>query len=310
MSAEQKPHVHVCFEAKTGTRQYVVADPQTRDAVIIDPVLDYDPATNNITTSTADQLLALVAKHKYTVRRLLETHVHADHLTASSYLQHRLVHQGHPRPDICIGKRITEIQALFGKRYGIDPAETSNVFDKLFDDDESFSVGKVQAKILHLPGHTPDHIGYMIGENVFTGDSLFEPDVGSARCDFPGGSANQLYRSITTLLSLPPHYHLYTGHDYPPPERKAAQEGTEPKAHTTVAEQSAKNKHVKAGTAEEEFVNWRRERDGSLPEPKLIHQALQINIRAGRLPPVGADGFRFLQVPLKVSEPWTTDRQG
>lgn len=303
MGVEQKiePQIHVCFEAKTGTRQYVIADPQTRDAVIIDPVLDFDAATNKITTTSADELLALVAKHGYTVRRLLETHVHADHMTASSYLQHKLVHQHQPRPDICIGKRITEIQSLFGKRYGMDSAETSDVFDKLFDDDETFSVGKVEGRILHLPGHTPDHIGYMIGENVFTGDSLFEPDVGSARCDFPGGSANQLYRSITTLLSLPPHYHLYTGHDYPPPEREAAKAH---KAHTTVAEQSDMNKHVKAGTSEEHFVNWRRERDGSLPEPKLIHQALQINICGGRLPRVGADGFRFLQVPLKVSEPW------
>ena len=145
------------------------------------------------------------------------------------------------------------------------------------------------------------HQIYVIGENVFTGDSLFEPDVGSARCDFPGGSANQLYRSISTLLSLPPHYHLYTGHDYPPPERDS---GKADKGHTTVAEQSANNKHVKSGTAEETFVKWRRERDSTLPEPRLIHQSLQINIRAGRLPKVGPDGFRFLQVPLKVSEPW------
>ncbi len=307
MNEEQKPLVHVCFEPKTGTRQYVIADPSTRDAVIIDPVLDFDPASSKITTTTADALLALVAKHNYTVRRLLETHVHADHLTASSYLQHQLVRQHHPRPDICIGKRITAIQARFAHRYGIDPSETRDAFDHLFDDDESFTLGALTARILHLPGHTPDHIGYLIGPNVFTGDSLFEPDVGSARCDFPGGDANALYRSITALLALPAHYRLYTGHDYPPPEREGG-EGSLP--HTTVAGQRERNKHVKEGTKEEKFVNWRRERDGELPEPRLIHQALQVNVRGGRLPAVGKDGYRFLMVPLKVAEPWVVEENG
>jgi glyoxylase-like metal-dependent hydrolase (beta-lactamase superfamily II) len=288
------PEIHCCFEPKSSTWQYVVADPETRAAIIIDPVLDFDVATSTISTSSADSLVALVDKHQYTVQMLLETHAHADHLTASKYLQQHFLQRGQPQAKICIGKRILQVQETFAKRYGIDASELNMVFDKLFDDNEEFSLGNLSGKVLYLPGHTPDHLGYQIGENVFTGDSIFNPDVGSARCDFPGGSAHQLYRSMRDLLSLPPHYRLYTGHDYPSGDRK------EPQAFSTVAEQNEGNKHVKAGVPEEQFVKWRAERDATLSEPRLIHHALQFNIRAGRLPQASPHGYRFLHIPLKV----------
>ncbi|KAL2356379.1 metallo-beta-lactamase superfamily protein [Cryomyces antarcticus] len=295
------PTVHTCFEAKTGTWQYIVADPERREAVIIDSVLDFDPATSNITTDSADKLLELVVEHEYNVTRILETHVHADHLTASNYLQRQLQKKGQPYAPICIGKRIVEVQATFAKTYGISGAELSTAFDKLFDDGETFRVGRFEGKVLHLPGHTPDHVGYMIGSKVFTGDSIFNPDVGSARCDFPGGSAAALYKSMRTLLALPRHYRLYTGHDYPPDSREAdGQAGAKQKAFTTVDEQLAENKHVRAGIEEAEFVRWRSERDSGLPEPRLLHQSLQWNVRAGHLPETTAGGLRLLYVPLKL----------
>ncbi len=299
---ENKPEIQTCFEPKTGTFQYVIADPSTRDCVIIDSVLDFDSATNQISTTSADKLLAIVDNHNYKVTRILETHAHADHITASSYLQKQIFQKHQHRPSICIGKRITEVQETFGRRYDIDPSELHAIFDHLFSDDEKFAVGNLTAEVLHLPGHTPDHVGYMIGENVFTGDSIFNPDVGSARADFPGGSAKALYKSMRTLLALPAHYRLYTGHDYPPETREATgAEGGRERAYTTVGEQNESNKHAKAGSSEEDFVSWRSERDGGLAEPKQIHQALQFNIRAGHLPRASADGYRFLHVPLKVS---------
>ena len=167
-----KPDITTCYEPKSGTLQYIVADPDTKQAVIIDTVLDFDPASNKISTEFADQLLALVANRGYTVDRLLETHVHADHLTASAYLQKKLGEVQKQRASICIGKRIKDVQSRFAARYGIDSSELSGAFDHTFDDHEKFSIGKLQAEVLHLPGHTPDHIGYMIGENVFTGESI------------------------------------------------------------------------------------------------------------------------------------------
>lgn len=300
VEGEAPPRVHTCFEPTTATWQYVIADPRSRAAVVVDPVLDFDPATTALRTDSADRLLALVDAERYAVSHILETHAHADHLTASSYLQRQLVARGQRRPAICIGKRITQVQATFGRLYSVPADELDGVFDKLFDDDDEFCVGALKAKVLHLPGHTPDHVGYVIGENVFTGDSIFNPDVGSARCDFPAGSANDLYRSMRTLLSLPAHYRLYTGHDYPPDSRAPAPTGERFKPYTTVAEQNDENIHVKKGVAEEKFVELRSARDASLSEPRLLHQALQFNIRAGRLPAETAEGYRFLQVPLKV----------
>ena len=297
-----KPNIHTIYEPVTGTWQYVVADQGTQVAVIIDAVLDFDAATSKISTGSADALLTLVESNRYTVDRLLETHVHADHLTASGYLQKRLTAVQGKKPTIGIGKRIADVQSRFGTRYGVSPDELSGHFDHTFDDHEHFMIGTVQVDVLHLPGHTPDHIGYLIGDNVFTGDSIFNPDVGSARCDFPGGSATALHASMSELLALPPHYRLYTGHDYPPDSRETNESGSKAKPFTTVEEQRKENKHVKDGTKKEEFIKWRSDRDSGLAEPKLIHQALQFNIRAGHLPTTDSEGYMYFKVPLKVPE--------
>ncbi|TEA14579.1 Glyoxylase B2 [Colletotrichum sidae] len=226
--------------------------------------------------------------------RILETHAHADHLTAASYLQARLSGTQTTKPAIGIGKRIGQVQTLFGHRYGVAEHEREGVFDKLFEDDEAFSIGNIQAIAIHLPGHTPDHLGYMIGDNVFCGDSLFHVDIGTARCDFPGGSASNLYRSGRRLLSLPGHVKIWTGHDYPPDGR------TDPVPWTTVQDHRAHNKHLKDGIAEDEFVALRKARDANLGEPRLLHQSLQTNIRGGQLPEPTASGHRMLRVPLKL----------
>jgi glyoxylase-like metal-dependent hydrolase (beta-lactamase superfamily II) len=297
-----EPRIHPVFEPKTGTWQYVVADPTTNQAVVVDSVLDYDPAAGQLSTKSADELLALISKQGYTVSRILETHAHADHLTASRYLQNQLQKLQSQRPEVCIGRRIKDVQSLFGPRYGVPASELDQAFDYTFEDGEKFKIGNVNAEVLHLPGHTPDHIGYLIGSNVFTGDSIFNPDVGSARCDFPGGSATALYKSMQKLLNFPPHYKLYTGHDYPPETREPVDGGGREMPYTTVEKQRAENKHVKEGTKEEDFVKWRSERDSGLSEPRLIHQAIQINIRGGRLPQADSNGMQFLKVPLKVPQ--------
>lgn len=296
------PHVHTCFEPVTATWQYIVADPDTHEAAIIDSVLDFDPATSRITTTSADKLLDIVAKNQLNVKLIMETHAHADHLTAARYLQQKLLQQGQPRPSIAIGKRISQVQATFASKYNIAVDELEDVYDHLWDDNEKFSIGKLDCEVLYLPGHTPDHLGYRVKENVFTGDSIFNPDVGSARADFPGGNANDLYLSTQSLLGLPGHYRLYTGHDYPPESRPLSETGTKERPYFTVEKHRKENKHVKVGTAKEDFVKWRSERDAQLGEPRLLHQALQVNIRGGRLPRATASGDMFLSVPLKVSK--------
>ncbi|KAB8220925.1 beta-lactamase-like protein [Aspergillus novoparasiticus] len=294
-----EPTVHPIFEKQTSTWQYIVACPETREAVIIDPVLDYSQEQLTINTTSADSLLYVVNLHHYKVVRLLETHAHADHLAAASYLQSRLQAQGANVP-VCIGRRIRQVQDTFAKRYGVPADELDNAFDHLLEDNETFPIGNLTAKVLHLPGHTPDHVGYLIGSNVFTGDSIFNPDVGSARCDFPNGDAEALYQSMQKLLELPGEFKLYTGHDYPPSTSSVSRE---PMPFATVNEQRERNKHVAGGR--EEFVTWRKTRDSGLSEPRLLHQALQINIRGGKLPG-SPDGSRriFLQVPVTLPESW------
>ncbi|KAK1974880.1 metallo-beta-lactamase superfamily protein [Colletotrichum cereale] len=301
----QKPTIHDIFEPATGTWQYIVADPSTKAAVIIDPVLDFDPAKNAVSTRTADGLLDVVQEKRYNVVGILETHVHADHLTASKYLQSRLRDaQNGAAPDICIGKRIGIVQESFGEKYGIAKEEYVNAFDRLLDDDEVFGIGDLEARALHLPGHTPDHMGYIIGceysrgadleaANVFAGDSLFNHDVGSARCDFPGGNARDLFASTRRLLSLPEDTKIWTGHDYPPA-------GRGPLAATDVARQRTENKHLAQDVTEADFVKWREERDSGLGEPRLMHWALQVNIRAGNMPNPTKDGDRLLHVPIRM----------
>ncbi|KAK7413075.1 hypothetical protein QQX98_008023 [Neonectria punicea] len=287
--------IHDLFEPKTGTWQYVVADPETKHAVVIDPVLDFDPAKNTTSTETADAILSLVKEQNYLVVKILETHVHADHITSAGYLQSKLAHCQSQSPKICIGKRVGQTQEHFGRRYGIPDSEYKDAFDQLLDDDEIFSIGQLEAKTIHLPGHTPDHLGYVIGDNVFCGDSLFNPDVGSARCDFPGGDASALYSSARKMLSLPENFKIWTGHDYPP----GGDDGrANPLAATTVFEQNKSNKHLKGEVPKDEFIQWRTTRDAGLPAPRLLHQSLQLNIRAGKMPAESASGDRLLHIPV------------
>ncbi|KAF7447600.1 metallo-beta-lactamase superfamily protein [Pyrenophora tritici-repentis] len=269
--ATQEPRIHSIYEPKTGTWQYIVADPSTKRAIIIDSVLDYDPTTQKISTTTADALLSLISKNAYHIDKILETHAHADHLTAASYLQHRLSQQQQgSKPRIGIGKRIKQVQELFAQKYGIPPEEYEGVFDQLFDDDETFQVGELDVRVIHLPGHTPDHVGYQIGANIFSGDSLLHPSLGTARCDFPGGSAPSLYLSARKLLSLPSHVKIWTGHDYPAASREAV-------PWMTVQDHKERNRHVKQGVEEEEFIRLRQERDAGLEAPGLLDPALQVN---------------------------------
>jgi glyoxylase-like metal-dependent hydrolase (beta-lactamase superfamily II) len=231
------------------------------------------------------------------VQYIMETHAHADHVTASRYLQQKLIQLGQPRPKIAIGKRITPVQNTFAEKYGVEKEELEDVFDKLWEDGEEFEIGNSEGEVMYLPGHTPDHVGYKIEGNVLTGDSIFNPDVGSARADFTSGSATDLWTPTQKLLMLPEDFRLYTGHDYPPATREVNEAGEKWKAYTTVADQKRDNKHVKAGTKEEDFVGWRKERDAGLGEPRLFNQAMQVDIRGGRLP---RDGF--FKVPVKAEE--------
>lgn len=303
-----EPKIHTLFEPVTGTWQYVVADAAEKDAVVIDSVLDYDKETGAISTKSADEILRLVADRGYTVSKILETHAHADHLTASRYLQSVLAQRqvNNPRPQVGIGQRIRQVQDTMAKIYGVPQSELTNAFDHTFSDDETFNIGSIDARVIHLPGHTPDHIGYVIGSNIFTGDSIFNPDVGSARCDFPGGSAADLYHSMQKLLAFPGAYKLFTGHDYPPPERDVSSiehaAGGKAVPYTTVETQAHENKHVKIGTPMEDFVKWRSERDNGLAEPKLLAEAMQVNIRGGRLPRQSTDAFNLHRIPENVSQ--------
>ncbi|KAM0282269.1 hypothetical protein ACHAQH_003133 [Verticillium albo-atrum] len=297
MATSLEPVVHDIYEPVTGTWQYVVADPESLSAVLIDTVLDFDPASATVTTGTADGILALVSEKGYTIEKILETHIHADHLTAASYLQAKLGATQKIPPAVCIGKRIRQVQQHVAATYGVPEEDLARAFDRTFDDDETFAVGRLSASAMHLPGHTPDHLGYRIGPNdVFCGDSLFNADVGSARCDFPGGSAADLYASARKLLALPDECRIWTGHDYPP----KAEGRHDPLPYQTVADQKQSNKHLKDGVKEDEFVSWRAERDGGLATPRLMHQALQVNARGGRMPRANGTEAGMLRVPVKI----------
>ncbi|TCD64159.1 hypothetical protein EIP91_004472 [Steccherinum ochraceum] len=285
--ADHTPTIWTFFEKATSTWQYIIADMKTGEAIIMDTVLDYDPVSGKISTATADGLLAFVHMKGLTVTQILETHAHADHLTAAQYMKQRL---GGTVP-VGIGARIVQVQKAFAPIYGLDdPALFQGVFDTLFSDEQTVKVGSYEGKVMHLPGHTPDHVGYVIGKAVFTGDSIFNPDVGSARADFPGGNVHDLYFSMKRLLSLPEDYRLFVGHDYP--------SGRDQTCSATVEEQRESNKHVTIGTAEEEFTSWRKERDSSLGAPRLLHPSLQVNIRGGRLPPADEKGRVWFKTPI------------
>ncbi len=277
------------FDDKTWTVSYVIVDNATRLAAIVDPVLDFDFKSGRTTTVQADRLLAFVEDRGLQVQWILETHAHADHLSGARYLQERVGGR------IAIGERITEVQATFKKLYNLERnfLPDGGQFDHLFKDGEVFKIGEVEAQALLVPGHTPADMAYLVDGAVFVGDTLFMPDVGTARADFPGGDAHTLYRSMRRILALPPETRMYVCHDYPPKGREAAWE-------TTVAEQRAKNIHVRDGVSEDEFVAMRQARDATLDVPTLILPSIQVNIRAGRLPPAEDDGVSYLKIPLNV----------
>lgn len=281
--------IRAFFDPNTWTVSYVVFDMATKRAAIIDPVLDYDFKSGRTGTRSADQLLAYVQDNHLTVQWILETHAHADHLSGARYLQERAGGR------IAIGEHIREVQATFKRLFNLEQSfvPDGSQFDHLFQDGETFRIGSVEAKALYVPGHTPADVAYLLDGAVFVGDTLFMPDVGSARADFPGGDAHALYRSIRRLLALPPETRMFVCHDYPPVNRQALWE-------TTVADQRARNIHVRDGIDENEFVAMRRARDATLDLPTLMLPSIQVNVRAGRLPPPEDDGMSYLKIPLNA----------
>jgi glyoxylase-like metal-dependent hydrolase (beta-lactamase superfamily II) len=277
------------FDPRTWTVTYVVADAATGHAAVIDPVLDFDFKSGRTTTEQADRVTAHVREQGLSVQWILETPAHADHLSAARHLQQQLGGR------IAIGEHIRDVQVVFKKLYNLerDFMPDGRQFDHLFKDGEVFRIGNVEATAMLVPGHTPADMAYLIDGGVFVGDTLFMPDVGTARADFPGGNAHQLYRSIRRLLSLPPETRVYVCHDYPPQGREAAWE-------TTVAAQRSGNIHVHDGVDEASFVNMRLARDATLELPTLILPSIQVNIRAGQLPPAEDDGVSYLKIPLNV----------
>ncbi|MFS0757240.1 MBL fold metallo-hydrolase [Noviherbaspirillum sp. 1P10PC] len=279
------------FDPHTWTVSYLVLDRETRQCALVDSVLDYDPKSGRTGHASADRLIARVGELGAKVQWILETHVHADHLSAAPYLKERLGGR------VGIGSRITTVQDVFGKLFNAGPgfAHDGSQFDHLFEDGEEFRIGGLRARAMHTPGHTPACMTYVVGDGVedaaFVGDTLFMPDYGTARCDFPGGDARTLYRSINKVLSLPPATRLYMCHDYQP-------NGREVQFVSTVAEEREKNIHVRDGISEEEFVAMRTRRDATLEMPVLILPSVQVNMRAGHLPEPEDNGRRYLKIPI------------
>ncbi|WP_024304417.1 MBL fold metallo-hydrolase [Pseudogulbenkiania sp. MAI-1] len=285
MSAQIEPF----FDPSTHTISYVVYDRPGGHAAIIDPVLDYDAKAGRTGTASAGRIRDFVAAQGLSVDWILETHAHADHLSAAAWLRDTLGGR------IAIGAEIPAVQRIFKGIFHLEEGfrVDGSQFDTLLHDDERFMIGTLEARALFVPGHTPADLAYQIGDAVFVGDTLFMPDVGSARCDFPGGDAATLYRSVQRLLSLPDDTRLFMCHDYPP-------EGRAPRWETTVAEQRAHNIHLRDGIGEGDFVAMREARDATLEMPLLILPAVQVNIRAGRLPPPESNGTSYLKIPLNL----------
>ncbi len=278
--------IQAFFHEPTNTVSYLVADPATGEAAIIDPVLDYDHASGEIRTKSAETILQAAADQR--IRFVLETHVHADHLSAAQYIKAKTGAR------IGIGAHVTSVQQIIGPLFNAsDLQPDGRDFDLLFEDGEVFSLGALQIEVIHTPGHTPADVTYKIADAAFVGDTLFMPDYGTARADFPGGDAAQLYRSIRKLLQLPDATRLFTCHDYTAPARDAYA------WQSTVLEQRRTNVHVRDGITEAEFVAMRRARDTTLSAPHLLLPAIQVNMRAGRLPPPGPNGVSFLLIPTK-----------
>jgi glyoxylase-like metal-dependent hydrolase (beta-lactamase superfamily II) len=289
MTAALNPIVHGIFDPATWTVTYVVYEKEGSACAIIDSVLDYDPKSGRTSTESADKVVAFVREKNLQVRWILETHAHADHLTAAPYLKSHLGGQ------TAIGDHITAVQRVFKGVFNLEASfkEDGTQFDHLLQMDETFAIGNLSAKAMYVPGHTPACVAYQVGDAVFVGDTLFMPDVGSARCDFPGGCAKTLYASARKILSLPGNTRLFMCHDYPPETREVTFE-------TTVAEQRAHNIHLHDGIDEAEFVRMRTARDATLAMPVLILPAVQINIRAGAFPPKDDNGVSYLKIPLNA----------
>ena len=291
MNHAERPVIEGHFDPATSTVSYIVMDPLTRACAIIDSVLDYDPKSGRTRTDSADALAARVRALGAQVHWLLETHVHADHLSAAAYLKDQFGGQ------IAIGEHITQVQTVFGELFNLGPEfrRDGSQFDRLLRDGDTLAMGQLQMRALHTPGHTPACMSFLIegGDEAwaFVGDTLFMPDYGTARCDFPGGDARQLYGSIQKLLALPPATRLYMCHDYPPGGREVRYE-------STVAEQRQHNIHVHAGVREDDFVHMRTARDQTLGMPVLLLPSVQINMRAGDFPPPESNGQRYLKIPL------------
>src|SRR5688572_8231636 len=285
-----QPRITAFFDEPTNTISYLVADPETRQAAVIDPVLDYDPASGAVSARSADRILAAADDEGLSIGLVLETHPHADHLTAAAAIKART------GAKVGIGAGICDVQKSFAPIFsgGSDGKCDGGDFDLLLADGQKLPLGNLTIAVISTPGHTPACVSYKVGDAVFVGDTLFMPDYGTARCDFPGGDARQLYRSIHKLLSLPPETGLFMCHDYKAPGRD------EYAWETTVGDQRADNLHIGGGVSEDDYVAMREKRDSSLSAPKLLLPAIQVNIRAGRLPPPEANGVSYLKIPVKA----------
>ena len=284
-----KPNIEAFFDPVTGTVSYVVYDQPGGRCAIVDPVLDYDPKAGRTSTGGADKLIAFIMDKRLTTEWILETHVHADHISSAAYLKRKLGGK------TAIGREIPTVQETFKEILNLGPAfvPDGKHFDHLFSDGEVFTIGKLTANAIFTPGHTPADLSYQCEDAVFVGDTLFMPDVGTARADFPGGDARRLFRSISKLLEQTAETRLFMCHDYPPPHR-------EPRWETTVAEQRVSNIHVHDGVSEDEFVAMRTARDRTLAMPMLLFPSVQVNVRAGEMPPPEENGVSYLKIPLNV----------
>jgi len=284
-----RPAVKGFFDPATSTISYVVHEPGGNRAAIIDPVLDFDPRSARTATASADAIVAYARDRGLAIEWILETHVHADHLSAAPYLQEKL------RGRVAIGTHVTTVQNTFQKIFNVTDsfATDGSQFDHLFKDGDTFTIGALHARVMHTPGHTPACVTYVVGDAAFVGDTLFAPDYGTARTDFPGGDARTLYRSIQKILALPPVTRLFLCHDYQPG-------GRPPLWETTVAEHRVQNVHVHDGIGEEAFVAMRTARDKTLDMPLLLLPSVQVNMRAGRFPPPEANGVSYLKIPLNA----------
>jgi glyoxylase-like metal-dependent hydrolase (beta-lactamase superfamily II) len=286
----QSPIVQSFFDEDTNTVSYVVQDPNSKSCAIVDSVLDYDPAAGRTKTQSADEILAYVREHDLSVEWILETHVHADHLSAAPYLQDKVGGK------LAIGEQIIQVQDIFGKVFnaGTEFQRDGSQFDKLFTDGDTFTIGTLEGRAMHTPGHTPACMTYVIGDAAFVGDTLFMPDFGTARTDFPGGDARTLFRSIKKIFELPDETRLFMCHDYKAPGRDSFA------WETTVGEERANNIHVNDTVSEDEFVAMREARDAKLGMPRLILPSVQVNMRAGQLPPADENGTSYLKIPLNA----------